>query len=208
MINMAYNFNFDISKISQSFFADIAKFSGRSKIHEKMGSTAKYLIKKFNVEKMTGLPVSDSVTLIEDLIDTQIKNISQREAFEKTSNRALFLPHCSRKYMDSRCKARFIPEMSSYVCRHCSPRSCAISKATKIAGKKGYDVYVVPGGSGIKNILQKKSYDGIVGVACTEEMKLGAKLLSHVGVAGQAVPLIKNGCSSTKFSLDTLNRTL
>lgn len=204
---MAYSFTFDLSKVSQSFFADIAKFSERRKIHEKVGSAAKYMIKKFNVDNITGLPIADSVTVIEDLIDTQIKNVVSREDFLKTKRRALLLPHCSRKYMDSRCKAEFNAELSSYVCRGCSS-DCLVNKATKIARKKGYDVYVLPGGSGIKNTLQKRSYDGIVGVACTEEIKLGHKILKGHNLLIQSVPLIKNGCSATKFNLDTLRTTL
>ena len=204
---MAYSFNFDLSKLSQSFFTDIARFSERRSVHRKMGSAAQALIRKFRVDKITGLPVADSVTVIQDLLDMNIKNLAYRDAFAKANRKALFLPHCSRKYMDCRCKATFSTETSSYKCMHCSP-DCLVNKATAIAGKRGYDVYIVPGGSGIRNILQKKKYDGIVGVACTEEMKLGSKLVEHMGIAGQAVPLIKNGCSATKFSLETLSCVL
>jgi hypothetical protein len=204
---MAYNFTFDLSKVSQSFFRDIARFSERKKIHEKVGSAAKYMVKKFKVDNITGLPVSDSLTVIEDLIDTQIKNVSHRDAFLRANRKALFLPHCSRKYMDARCRAEFDPRISSYKCGGCSP-DCLVNRATRMAKEKGYDVYVVPGGSGIRSIIQRKSYDGIVGVACTEEIKLGSNVVEHIGIAGQAVPLLKNGCSATKFSLETLDKTL
>ena len=204
---MAYNFTFDLSKLSQSFFRDIAKFSDKKKVHEKMGNAAQYMIKKFNVDTLTGLPVSDSVTVIEDLIDTNVKNVVTREDFLNTKQRALLLPHCSRKYMDSRCKAEFRADMPSYVCGKCSS-DCLVNKATEMAKKKGYDVYVLPGGSGIRNALTRKSYDGLVGVACTEEIKLGAKLLEGTPLKIQRVPLIKNGCSATKFSIDALSRTL
>jgi hypothetical protein len=204
---MAYNFTFDLSKLSQSFFTDLARFSERKKVHSKMGSAAKYMIKKFRVDQITGLPVSDSLTIIEDLIDTQVKNVVQRESFLRTSRRALLLPHCSRKYMDSRCKARFVPEMSSYICMGCSS-DCLVNKATRLAEKKGYDVYVLPGGSGIRKVLRGKKYDGVVGVACTEEIKLGVKLLDNLGIPAQSVPLMKNGCSATKFNLGTLEKTL
>jgi hypothetical protein len=204
---MAYNFTFDFSKLSRKFFRDVAEYSEKKKIHKKMGDATKFLVRKFKVEQMTGLPVSDSVTVIEDLINTQISNLSAREAFLKSKKRALFLPHCSRKFMDSRCKAKFDPDTSSYSCMCCSP-DCLVNQATKMAKEKNYDVYIVPGGSAIKNILQKNSYDGVVGVACTEETKLGLNLLKHVEIAGQAVPLIKNGCSLTRFNLETLSKTL
>jgi hypothetical protein len=204
---MAYGFNFDLTKISQNVFRDIARFSDRTKVHEKIGSTAKFLVNKFSLEKVTGLPVADTITVIEDLIDTQVKNVTHREAFLKTKRRALLLPHCSRKYMDSRCKALFDTERSSYVCQHCSP-DCLINRATRAAEEKGYDVYVLPGGSGIKKALSNKNYDGLVGVACTEEIKLGGRMLEGSGLVIQGVPLIKNGCSCTKFNLDTLMNTL
>ena len=204
---MAYSFTFDFSKLSQNFFRDVAKLSEKKKVHEKVGNIAQLMIKKFNVDGITGLQVSDSVTVIEDLIDTQLKNVVNREEFLNTKQRALLLPHCARKYMDGRCKAEFRADVPSYVCGRCSP-DCLVNQATQMAKKKGYDVYVLPGGSGIKNALSRKNYDGLVGVACTEEIKLGSKLLEGTPLKLQSVPLIKNGCSATKFSLEALNRTL
>jgi hypothetical protein len=204
---MAYSFNFDLSKLSQSFFTDLAKFSERRSVHRKMGGVAQLLIRKFKVDKLTGLPVSDSMMVIEDLIDTQVRNLSSRDEFLKTNKRALLLPHCSRKYMDCRCKAEFRPDVASYSCKGCSP-DCLVNKATVLAGKRGYDVYVLPGGSGIRKALASNPYDGIVGVACTEEIKLGFRLLEGAGIRIQSVPLIKNGCSGTMFSVETLAATL
>ncbi len=204
---MAYNFNFNLTKISRSLFKDIARFSKRKNIHKRLGETARYLVEKFKLHEITGLPVSDAIMVVEDLIDTYVKNLTEREKFLKTRKRALFLPHCSRKYMDSRCKAIFDKKTSSYKCMHCSP-DCKINKATKLGKEKGYDVYILPGGSCIKKILQSKKYEGIVGVACTEELKLGYKNLSGTGIASQGIPLLKNGCSDTNFSLKTLKSIL
>jgi hypothetical protein len=204
---MAYNFTFDLSKFSRSFFEDMAKFSERKKLHRKLGKSAGYLVKKFRVNKITGLPISDALIIIEDLMDTYVKNLSQREKFVKTKRRALLLPHCSRKYMDSRCKAVFNTALSSYECMHCSP-DCNVNKASAGAKKKGYDTYILPGGSCVRKLLSTNKYDGIVGVACCEEVKLAAKLLELNKIPFQSVPLIKNGCSETKFSTETLNSTM
>jgi len=207
---MSYKFNFDLSRISQSFFSDIAKFSNKKNIHGKIGKVARHLVKKFKIDKMTGIPISDAITVVEDLIDAYVKNIVQREEFLKTKKRALLLPHCSRKYMDSRCKASFDEETSSYKCAHCSP-DCLINKATKLGEEEGYDVFVLPGGSCIRKII-KKGYEAFVGVACSEEIKLANNLLdSYKGshrIITQGVPLIKNGCSGTTFSLETLKNVL
>jgi len=204
---MAYKFTFDLSQFSQSFFREIAKFSERRSIHKKIGKTARQLVEKFKVHKMTGLPVSDALMIIEDMIDTYVKNLSQRERFLKTNKRALLLPHCSRKYMDGRCKAKFVPELSYYECSRCS-EDCKINQATQIARKKGYDVYILPGGSCIRKILSENNYDGVVGVACCEEIKLAENFLEKTHISAQAVPLIKNGCSGTKFNMETLKKTL
>ncbi|MCD6215840.1 MAG: DUF116 domain-containing protein [Candidatus Aenigmarchaeota archaeon] len=204
---MAYKFNFDLSKLSQSFFIDIAKFANRRDVPKRIGKTARYLVKKFKINEITGLPMSDALQVVEDLIDINVKNLSQRDKFLKTKRRALFLPHCSRKYMDSRCQAVFDKKFSSYKCAHCS-KDCLVNKATQLGEKKGYDVYILPGGSCIRKILSKRKYSGIVGVACCEEIELAINHLANSGIKLQGVPLIKNGCSGTKFSLKNLQKVL
>jgi len=200
---MSYNFTFDLSKLSQPLFKEIAEFSEKGKVHKKMGSTARNLVKKFNVDKITGLPVCDSITVIEDLIDVNVKNSLNKERFLRTKKRALFLPHCCRKYMDSRCKADFDSETSSYLCNHCS-KDCLVNRATKLAKKESYEVYILPGGSCIRKIFKKYPYDGIVGVACTEEIMLATRILEQFRISVQNIPLTKNGCSETQFNLETL----
>lgn len=203
---MPYKFNFDLSKISSSFFKDVIKFSHDKNMHRNLGKKARQLVDKFKIDKLVGIPVSDAMLLVEDFIDTCALNVSMKDEFRKTSRRALLLPHCSRKYMDNRCKARFDPKLSSYFCASCS-RDCLVNRATKVAKKKGYDVYVLPGSSCVRKLFGK-NYDGIVGVACTEEISLAKRLVRLTKVKVQAVPLMKNGCAHTSFRMDTLDRTL
>lgn len=204
---MSYSFTFDLSKLSQALFKDIAELTEKEKLSHKIGEMARALVKKFNVNKITGLPVSDSITVIEDIIHINIKNSIDREHFLKTNKRALFLPHCCRKYMDSRCKADFDVNTSTYKCNHCSD-DCLINKATKLAEKEGYDVYVLPGASCVRKIIHKNAYEGIVGVACTDELKLSMDMLKQFNIPAQGIPLLKNGCSDTQFSFDTLKETV
>jgi hypothetical protein len=204
---MPYRFSFDLSKVSRFFFSEITKVSYQRGIHRKVGRTAREIMEKFRVQQATGLDLSDAVLLLEDLIDIQARNFLERERFVRTRRRALFLPHCSRKYMDNRCKAVFNPDIPSYICAHCSP-DCLINKATTFAERRGYDVYILPGGSCVPEILKEKHYEGVVGVACGEEIKLGGKILESLGIAAQAVPLIKNGCANTVFNLETLIKFL
>jgi len=204
---MPYRFTFDLSRIPRFFFTEIARVGYQRGMHKKVGQTVQEMIKKFKIQEATGLDLSEAVTLLQDLIEVQAINLIEREKFVQTKKRALFLPHCSRKFMDNRCKASFDPNIPSYICAHCSP-DCPVGRAALFAQKKGYDVYILPGGSCIPKILNAKHYEGIVGVACGEEVRAGGEALKAMNVSGQTVPLIKNGCANTAFNIETLFRTL
>ncbi|MFW6117132.1 MAG: DUF116 domain-containing protein [Thermoproteota archaeon] len=200
---MPYDFTFDLSKIPRFVFKELTKVGYQKKMHKKVGETVHRIIKRFKIQEMTGLNFSDAVLLLEDFVEIQAKNILYREEFMQTNDRALFLPHCARKYMDNRCKAVFDPDLPSYICAHCSP-DCLINQAVSLAEDKGYDVYILPGGSCVPKILEGRNYGGVVGVACGEELKLGVNILRDRDIPGQLVPLVKNGCANTTFNLETL----
>jgi hypothetical protein len=204
---MPYKFTFDLSKVPRFFFTEVARVSYHKGMHKTVLNTLQDIITKFRIQEATGLNLSDAVVLLQDFIDLQAVNLLERGKFLQSKKRALFLSHCSRKYMDSRCKAVFDANVPSYTCAHCSA-DCLVNKADCLAKKKGYDVYVVPGGSCISKILKANGYEGVVGVACGEEIKMAVDTLGSMNVAGQAIPLIKNGCANTAFSLETLNKTL
>ncbi|MEM2766873.1 MAG: DUF116 domain-containing protein [Candidatus Bathyarchaeia archaeon] len=176
-------------------------------MHRKVGNALQDIIRKFKIQEATGLNLSDAVKLLEDLVDLEVRNLLETERFRKTRKRALFLPHCSRKYMDSRCKSVFNPDLPSYICAHCSS-DCLINKAVSLAEERGYDVYILPGGSCVSKILKLKRYDGVIGVACGEELKLAGEILNRMNICGQAVPLLKNGCANTFFNIETLQKIL
>ncbi len=204
---MPYKFTFDLSPVPRFFFTELARMSYQKGMTKTLFNTLQEMIKKFRIQEATGLNLSDAVVVIQDLVDVQSVNLMERKRFLQTKKRALVLPHCSRKFMDGRCRAVFNADIPSYVCAHCSP-DCLVNKAGTAAKKKGYDVYVVPGGSCVGKILKSANYEGVVGVACGEEIKLAVEFLSDAGVAGQSIPLIKNGCSSTVFNMNTLAKTL
>jgi hypothetical protein len=208
---MPYKFNFNISGLPKDFFREItrkiAEFADDKELTDKIENIATKLVDKFKVDEITGLDLSNSITVVSDLIEVQLKNLKNRKTFKKTEKRVLFLPHCARKYMDSKCKAEFDSNIPSYNCKSCSP-DCLINESVRIGKEKGYDVYVVPGGSCIPKILEKNHYQGVVGVACPEELKLGVSYLEKISVPGQGIFLTKNGCSSTKFDIRTLEEIL
>jgi hypothetical protein len=204
---MPYQFTFDLSKVPHFFFSEIARISYQKGMHKTLLNTLQDIIKKFRIQEATGLNLSDAVVLLQDFIDLQAVNLMERRKFLKSQKRVLLLPHCSRKYMDSRCKAFFDASIPSYTCAHCS-EDCLVNKAESYAKKKGYDVYVVPGGSCILKILKQNSYEGVVGVACGEEVKMGVAALENMTVGVQVIPLIKNGCANTAFNMKTLVNVL
>jgi hypothetical protein len=204
---MPYKFTFDLSRVSRFFFTEIARISYQRGMHKKVGNALHEVIRKFKIQEATGLNLSDAVLLIEDLVDMEVRNLLEKEKFKQTRKRALFLPHCSRKYMDNRCKAHFDLNLPSYICARCSS-DCLINKASSLAEKKGYDVYILPGGSCIPKILKMKHYEGVVGVACGEEIKLAGEVLKNMNITGQAVYLLRNGCANTFFNIETLAKTL
>jgi hypothetical protein len=204
---MPYKFTFDLSNVPRFFFTELATVSYQTGMHTAVLKTSLDIIKKFKIEETTGLNVNDAVVLLHDLMDMQAANMLDRDKFLESKKRALLLPHCSRKYMDSRCKAFFDTSIPSYICAHCS-EDCLVSQADKVAKEKGYDIFVLPGGSCIPKILGNTKYEGVVGVACGEEAKMLRPLLSNMNVAVQAIPLIKNGCANTVFNMETLVKVL
>ncbi|MCL1970909.1 MAG: DUF116 domain-containing protein [Candidatus Bathyarchaeota archaeon] len=176
-------------------------------MHTTVLKTSRDIIKKFKIEEVTGLNINDAVVLLNDLMNMHAENMIERSKFLESEKRALLLPHCSRKYLDSRCRAIFDTSIPSYVCSHCS-EDCLVSQADKVAREKGYDVFILSGGSCISKILNSPKYGGVIGVACGEEVKMLRPLLNNMNIAGQAIPLLKNGCTNTVFSIETLEKTL
>ena len=204
---MSYSFDYNLRKLPKGFFREIAKIVDNRKLHKKMGGVSKLIVKKFKVDELLGIQVEDAISIVEDLIEVNLNNAINRDKFKGKKEKVLLLPHCCRKYMDSRCKAKVNEEVSSYLCAHCS-EDCLANKATKLGEAKGYKVFILPGGSCIKKIMDKIDCDAVLGVACPEELKLGIKFVESKNKIVKSVPLTKNGCSNTKFSLIALKKAL
>ena len=178
-----------------------------ARLHRLLGHQAKRIVRTFKIDEVTGLNLADAVTLVEDLIEVQVANALQRKDFEKAQRRALLLPHCARLQMDRNCMAEFDARVPTYRCRACR-ENCLVNKATKLGEAKGYDVYVIPGGACVEKILKEGKYEGVVGVACGMELKMGLGPLGRLGIPGQGVILTKNGCAGTNLDLQGLDDVL
>lgn len=146
--------------------------------------TIKYLIKKFKF--------NDKII---DQIGIDLRNNINREKFEKLYGKdvIIVLPHCLRA-LD--CSA--ILGASGLECIECG--KCSIGKIKRIANKKEIDVYIVPGSSFIKNILKKRSFKGVIGVACYVDLNVAMTSLSDFTTQG--VYLLNDGCINTVVNVD------
>ncbi len=134
----------------------------------------------------------------------ELRNKAYESSFKKIpyNERILFLPHCSRA---KNCKA--IQHDEGYECAHC--RCCDIHFAEKMAKELGYKkVFIVPGGSMVKKLLEKYQPQGAIGVSCFNEAKLAFEMLKDGKIIPQIVLLLRDGCKETIIDLPLLEEKL
>lgn len=204
---MPYSFSYDLTRVSQSAVKQILETAHETGVTKLLSNNAKKLVRILKLDQITGLNLAEAITLVEDFIEVQNANNFQRERFEKAERKALLIPHCARSHMDRKCMADFNPEIPSYTCKGCQ-EDCIVNKVVKLGEKKGYAVYVIPGGSCAEKILRDKKYSGVVGIACGSELKMALGLLKKLDIPGQGVILTKNGCANTKLNLENLEQVL
>jgi hypothetical protein len=204
---MPYSFIYDLNNVSQKAFNQMLEVSCKMGVTKLLSMNAKKIVKIFKLDQLTGLNLSEAITLVEDFIQVQNANNLQRKRFENAENKALLIPHCARSHMDRQCMADFNPEIPSYTCNGCD-EDCLVNNVVKLGKEKGYDVYVIPGGSCAEKILKDKHYKGVVGIACGSELKMALGLLKKLDIPGQGVILTKNGCANTKLDLENLRKVL
>ncbi len=204
---MSYDFEFDLECISRSFFRKISEIFNKDDIESYENESVEEIIRRFDLRERVEAPVEEVGELVKDIICIRSENLEQEKDFRKSKNRALLLPHCSRKHMDRNCDASFDSRCSTYECKGCSD-DCLINKAKRLGDEENYDTFVLPGGSCIPKIIEKNQYDGIVAVACPDEVHMCTEILKEKGILHQGVPLLKNGCSNTVFNLEDLKKAL
>jgi len=204
---MPYGFIYDLNKVSQNTVNQLLEISYKTGVTKLLSKNAKKLVKIFKLDQLTGLNLTEAITLVEDFIEVQNANNLQRETFEKAETKALLIPHCARSHMDRQCMADFNPEIPSYTCNACQD-DCLVNNVVKLGKERGYDVYVIPGGSCAEKILRDKKYKAVLGIACGSELKMALGLLRKLDIPGQGVMLTKNGCANTKLDLESLKQVL
>ena len=72
----------------------------------------------------------------------------------------------------------------------------------KELGYKG--IFILPGGSLAQKILLELKPKASLGIACAKELVLGSYLCEKVGVIGQGVELLKDGCINTVVDMKAI----
>ncbi len=165
-------------------------------------STLMKAIKKISKMKFSGLVLEKLEQLAVKLgvderellkIYVEMKNAAYKVKYALTpyTERILLLPQCLRS---PDCPAKLTD--LGYECVDCG--KCMIGRIIKLARELGYKgVFILPGGSMITKIFEKIKPKACLGVACLKELVLGSFLCEKFGIAGQGIPLLKNGCVNT-----------
>lgn len=134
----------------------------------------------------------------------EAKNRSLIDSFAATpyGERVLLLPQCLRS---KDCPAKI--GKHGYECQQCG--RCNIAKIIQLSKNLGYKgAFILPGGSLAQKILIDLKPKASIGVACSKELVLGSYLCEKVGVIGQGIELLKDGCINTVVDLEVLKDAL
>ncbi|MDR2854625.1 MAG: DUF116 domain-containing protein [Methanomicrobiales archaeon] len=128
----------------------------------------------------------------------RLHNTLNKKRFTETSvaRRAIFIPHCLRAIA---CPAHLHPE-EGLKCRSCG--LCSIGYAKKMLQQVGYMVFIVPGSSFIKRLVQEHRPKAIVGIGCLLEVKEGNVMAERYGLVSMGVVSTKDGCVETEVDWD------
>jgi hypothetical protein len=132
-------------------------------------------------------------------INVELRNLAYANEFKQiqSKDKILFLPQCLRSI---NCVAS-LSSKDGIICKKCG--ACHIPKITKEANSLGYKkVYIAPGGSFVKRIIEEEKPKAIFAVGCFYELSLGGLLISQLGIVGKAIPLLRDGCVCTEVDVD------
>ena len=140
----------------------------------------------------------------DDLVDhigIEVRNKVNKAKFEKIppEEKIIVLPHCLRS---RDCEASL--KESGIKCTFCG--KCAIGTIKSKAEPMGYKVFIVPGSSFIKKIIQQNKFKSVVGVAC--HVDLNQTMMALSDFYPQGVLLSTSGCFETKVDVSKVLETI
>lgn len=116
-------------------------------------------------------------------------------------DRAIFLPQCLR---NPECKA--ITTKDGIQCLSCG--KCNISEFKKEVEALGYKLFIVPGFSLTKKLIEKHKPKAVLGVACTDELNEAKEETKKRNIIAVALPLLKDGCVNTEVDWKKLREMI
>lgn len=135
-------------------------------------------------------------------VESKNRSLSKNFASTPYKERILLLPQCLRA---PDCPAEL--GKYGYECQECG--RCIIKTIKQISKKLGYKgTFILPGGSIAQKILLELKPKACLGVACSKELVLGSFLCEKMGVIGQGIALLRDGCINTLVDLRSLNDAL
>jgi hypothetical protein len=136
-----------------------------------------------------------------DNIGIEVRNKVNKSQFDKIppEEKIIVLPHCLRS---AHCEASL--KETGIKCTYCG--KCAIGIIKEKAEPMGYRVFIVPGSSFVKKIIQQNKFKSVVGVACHVDLNQTKMALSDF--APQGVLLSSSGCFETKVDVSNVLETI
>ena len=136
-----------------------------------------------------------------DSIGIEVRNKVNKPKFEKIppEDKIIVVPHCLRS---AQCEASL--KETGVQCTYCG--KCAIGVIKEKAEPMGYRVFIVPGSSFVKKIIQQNKFKSVVGVAC--HVDLNQTMMALSDFAPQGVLLSTSGCFETKVDISRVLETI
>ena len=136
-----------------------------------------------------------------DNIGIEVRNKVNKSKFDEISpeDKIIVLPHCLRS---AQCEASL--KETGIKCTYCG--KCAIGTIKQKAEPMGYRIFIVPGSSFVKKIIQQNKFKSVVGVAC--HVDLNQTMMALEKFSPQGVLLSTSGCFETKVDVSKVLETI
>jgi hypothetical protein len=179
----------------------------------KEDSSVMRVVKKIAKTKLSGVALQkleqlatkvgvEEKELFQLYVETKNRSLEKKFSSTPYNQRILLLPQCLRA---KDCPAEL--GKYGYECKECG--RCSVEKIKHVTKDLGYKgTFILPGGSIAKKILVEMKPKASLGVACFKELVLGSYLCEKLGIIGQGVALLKDGCINTIVDWKALNETL
>ncbi|UCC58829.1 MAG: DUF116 domain-containing protein [Candidatus Bathyarchaeum sp.] len=176
-------------------------------------SSVMRIVKKLAKTKLSGVALQkleqlatrvgvEEKELFQLYVESKNRSLVKNFASTPYNERILFLPQCLRA---KDCPAEL--GKYGYECQGCG--RCSVEKIRHVTENLGYKgTFILPGGSIAKKILLEMKPKATLGVACFKELVLGSYLCEKLGIIGQGVALIRDGCINTLVDWRALTETL